>query len=859
MRKITFLFFMVAFLLNSCSTQEDDKYIYDKESFEIYEEAVKEILYRISAGEIQPEGDLTRYLKEYESFERLEYVEGIPVAKFKGDYDLVMDFDGKCKIPESEIEIDYSQIENNLEIELAFGDEMMTKASNSKILSRVSNNRTPIPTSSKILLWNPLGIDNGVAEAISRIVATINNKSESINLTIQNHKGKEECFYDLSKFSEYDLVFIETHGDPYGRPVVPVGFGGDKELDGQSYALVGNEVCRILDENYISPKIPELDHTLIWTLMCYSGKSTSSLLKAVNKKNVLDYFGASDAINAQINLNYFYPYISNLYRGATSHDAFSINDEKKTYSIMSDGKVLTGQFGHWGTSSGTGFFPLQYVKEPVGQNPVVCFQVPKDELTKIIEGTSDCKFGIKVVNKETFETIEIELSASTIRNLEIKTYKDFVEGGKFTCQLDNLPDGTYEYFSYIDFGKSEEKKYSLQSKELFVGGETMEMYCNSFKCDPGIIYSSAEIEINSVSCEFLNSGKIVHLPINDHSIENGEQYINFSPDYFPEGENSSSACKITVTYRGELKTIGYQGICGGKVPGTVKNILSFSREIETISTKENSSLTWLQIPTDLESIISGCSESKLKTIDFTGCSQLKEIGGKYSFSNNHSLTSVVLYGKLGGIDEYSFWDCPSLAKLDLSGLTNLKIIKSYAFKGCGLKEIILPDGDYEIDYGAFLYYSDEKEKLQRVICQSVKVPRGTVPFKYNGNIAESYEKEGKNIIKIYVPTQSIQDYEEEWGIYSHTLSPNGKWYEYGSCYYNMDYYYRCSKNKDTGKYERNPSGNYITDGEEVVPYIPGNLYDIKCVNIFDINNLESHARSVNKKNLKSSSVRKVVK
>jgi hypothetical protein len=82
-----------------------------------------------------------------------------------------------------------------------------------------------------------------------------------------------------------------------------------------------------------------------------------------------------------------------------------------------------------------------------------------------------------------------------------------------------------------------------------------------------------------------------------------------------------------------------------------------------------------------------CSE--LKTVDFSACSGLRNIGS-YIFNKCAKLEEVNFPPQLKAIGNYAFQECAALATVDLSG-TQLENIGNYAFYKCiGLASIKLP-------------------------------------------------------------------------------------------------------------------------------------------------------------------------
>ena len=91
--------------------------------------------------------------------------------------------------------------------------------------------------------------------------------------------------------------------------------------------------------------------------------------------------------------------------------------------------------------------------------------------------------------------------------------------------------------------------------------------------------------------------------------------------------------------------------------------------------------------------------SSLKTIDFSQCTQLEEIGDN-AFYGCIKLESVILPPALKRIGE-EFYNCSSLKTIDFSQCTQLEEIGDQAFYQCALKEIVIPDSVEVIGRSAF--------------------------------------------------------------------------------------------------------------------------------------------------------------
>ena len=95
--------------------------------------------------------------------------------------------------------------------------------------------------------------------------------------------------------------------------------------------------------------------------------------------------------------------------------------------------------------------------------------------------------------------------------------------------------------------------------------------------------------------------------------------------------------------------------------------------------------------------------SKLKTVDFTRCKHLKEIGDK-AFGYCKKLEKIILPVSLEEIGEKAFSECEKLEEVDFSLSTQLKRIGDKTFDHCRkLLNIVLPDSVTYIGQEAFAW------------------------------------------------------------------------------------------------------------------------------------------------------------
>ena len=120
-------------------------------------------------------------------------------------------------------------------------------------------------------------------------------------------------------------------------------------------------------------------------------------------------------------------------------------------------------------------------------------------------------------------------------------------------------------------------------------------------------------------------------------------------------------------------------------------------------------ITFIEIPASVETIeaaaFKGCS--KLATVTFEKDSQLKTIGGGYSYSNYYGafsdcpITSIEIPASVTTIEASAFYDCSSLTTVTFEQGSQLKTISYDAFSDCPITSIEIPASVTTIGTSAF--------------------------------------------------------------------------------------------------------------------------------------------------------------
>lgn len=447
--------------LSSCSGQSDEPDVprpypsCDEEYFEGYKNTIDALNEQIDNGTILDGNSLIEAAGQFKNIEKKEEEDGIVTLYFKGGWTFSVDFKGNTVVPDfKESDFDYSELD---EFDSELSELLQSEVSSTAKPvgeTRSTGKEAYLPSTMKILYWAPFDRDNRIVNVINTCCRRITSGGDAV-IDFDSKIGKSCSINDLSGFGNYDIVIFAAHGDKMGRPAVPYDLDGltdVKDLLNESRVLNGemDVKCKVLDFDFLNRKLPSLDKTVMWTLMCYSFCKNSSLATVIRAKEAGDYFGATAPVNCNVSLSEFYKFTRLLYMGASSFDAFLPGREGKSYSFAYNGETVNGVFGHSSQFKGI-CFPYTYVKKAEGNLPVACWQAPKGELEKVVRGNGSFKAGIEIKNRNTSETTKIELLDKNIDSKIKIAYKDIIEGYKYAFKLPELKDGQYEYRSYVEF------------------------------------------------------------------------------------------------------------------------------------------------------------------------------------------------------------------------------------------------------------------------------------------------------------------------------------------------------------------------------------------------------------------------
>ena len=222
-------------------------------------------------------------------------------------------------------------------------DDVLDSSTEASRAATSSAGRVRILKKKNVLVWNPYP---DLAKEDKRTV----NKIVKYKRGEDGKKTGNEVRYTInfspesfSRFSNYDLVWVGSHGNQRGDVLLPCcwlnqdEFNEYKALIGKgvrySYRTVWEDgkkymeyISFSLGKAFFDKYMPDLSNTIIWTCFCYSGLPKGSFYQACKAKNAASYFGSPHVCTATdiyTIFGWFYPALD---KGRSANYAFAANN-----------------------------------------------------------------------------------------------------------------------------------------------------------------------------------------------------------------------------------------------------------------------------------------------------------------------------------------------------------------------------------------------------------------------------------------------------------------------------------------------------------------------------------------------------
>lgn len=322
-----------------------------------------------------------------------------------------------------------------------------------------------------VLYWAPFR-DGGSSLTIGFYLLQneLNKKGREMNVTYAHIgsdkvKNSQQALSLLKKINDYDVVFIATHGDPYGRLLIPAdnSLPPMKLPEGRAYSYDTKSLTKTyaLTKEWCNNYLPQnLNRTIVWTSVCNVFRKGGAFKEYCTEASAADFYGADNICTENVSFPRFKKFYVNLISGTPSYRAYSWSRAPEFYDgVGFDGASLEGHTGYWRMSDK--YLSLSYARsipQKITNAIAGKFAFVKGRLQKIFgsesrASTSSVSIGFAVTKQGTSEQQLIPLTESVVDKDKVKeqSYNDIACVG-LVLKDGVLPTGTYDYRTYIDYG-----------------------------------------------------------------------------------------------------------------------------------------------------------------------------------------------------------------------------------------------------------------------------------------------------------------------------------------------------------------------------------------------------------------------
>lgn len=461
---------IIVLMLSLCSCEQKSEEPIDNDIS--FDEVCNKLDSVLSKGMPTLTSDIENFARTLPGYEKIEEKEGTAYIYFTNEQKYFIDLTGATQVNMGlDDEIDDDALIDSIDSLTGYTEPAQDIETNSiksaYSPSRASGNNTSVSLMTKrnILLWSPMQLKgDGFLNQFNKLENSLKQKFPDLTVTKVYENGKQTASTILNTielFSKYSLVFIACHSTPDGEIVVPrypylkdynlvKGYARNFEND-------KDEPVYVLDKKWISEKLPAtLKRTVIWTCMCFAASDNAVFRDLCSKRDVADFYGGSQSVNAKTSLGFFRIFITNWFYGRGSDVALNSLRKPTPYNFLNlDNKNVTG---NWVPLS-SGYHALYYGKispQKASNGPRVRAVVGKDWLRQNFNNSSSRAMdsnlmGIELTDEETGNTSKLYFNASNVHSVSDNLSKDEqIANVVFEMNTDNLAPGSYKYRSFVD-------------------------------------------------------------------------------------------------------------------------------------------------------------------------------------------------------------------------------------------------------------------------------------------------------------------------------------------------------------------------------------------------------------------------
>lgn len=326
---LSVIFFIVVFV-PSCST-EHDEISTESDFLEDFSHYTQQFTDYISNN--NPDfSDFLRFVETNISEEGIEYEikDSILHIRFPHGYTYFYDKYGKTTISinESIDTLGINKIWSELEKESAADTCYTSKEYGSETKSTINNEIRCLHNKS-IYYLHLGGMDNW---------PYLNSMSQRNGKEIFKLKTGSKLNNIKDAFKNNDIVILQCHGDSNGCMVIPQEHIDFSKLKFKpkccgtivNYTTLGKKqacIAYTISKEEMESLFPEdMSSSILWTIMCYSGNKDSAIFEIASKRNIVEFYGATNIITANC-LKYLVNFIPKFFRYAYDSKSAFYNAE----------------------------------------------------------------------------------------------------------------------------------------------------------------------------------------------------------------------------------------------------------------------------------------------------------------------------------------------------------------------------------------------------------------------------------------------------------------------------------------------------------------------------------------------------
>lgn len=335
------------FVSVSCSEYSPDADSGSDDAFyEAYDTVSDDIIRFIENNEDVTYDSVIDYVSRFPEVESVEKEDDILYIHFAGGYTFFCDINGMTTLGDEVWSFDEDELEHLLDSlaeESSLGDyvsgaepvddEMLSEIENGvienedvtseSITKAGAGNNLTLLSRRTALIWSPFPEIRQEKLSITRLMKRCGIK--------EVREPKSYAPASMSLFKDYDFVVILAHGTPDGCLSVSYGYKSLYEEELKAGTVMKGTKGLVLTRKFLEKYLPEMPRTIIWTIVCYSGRENSVFLEIAKEKDVADFFGGDNTLTSPLPCSPMKDYIPKFFIGGQTSEK-SFMDGKSYYS-----------------------------------------------------------------------------------------------------------------------------------------------------------------------------------------------------------------------------------------------------------------------------------------------------------------------------------------------------------------------------------------------------------------------------------------------------------------------------------------------------------------------------------------------